>query len=167
MNKLYIQKFRQEWLTHPKFKDWILQSKDLQKAYCKYCKCDLLAKFSCLEQHAETKKHASAIGYVANNNPLPFKPISLKLQQPEASLSMYLAVHSSIAAVDHLAGVCKSQFDCSSIKLHRTKCSKVINNVLCPHFNEELAKDIGNSYFSILVDESTDVSYTKILGRLF
>lgn len=164
MSKLYSQKFRKEWLTHTKLKDWIAESENSEKAYCKYCKCDIVAKFSCLEQHSETKKHFNALGRVTKNKPIPFKPVNYKLQQQEATLSMYIAVHSSIAPVDHLGEVCKAQFNCPSLKLHRTKCSKVIKNVLGPHFNEELANDIGNGYYSILIDESTDVSFTKILG---
>ncbi|XP_046805584.1 uncharacterized protein LOC124419612 [Lucilia cuprina] len=164
MNKMYVQKFRKEWLSNEKFKDWIKESEDSGKAFCIYCKCDILAKFSCLEKHAETKKHESAIGYITKNKPIPFKPVSFKLQQQEAALCMYIAVHSSIKPVDHLGELCKAKFDCASIKLHRTKCSKIIKNVLGPHFNEELTNDIGNSYYSILIDESTDVSFTKTLG---
>ncbi|KNC29594.1 hypothetical protein FF38_07470 [Lucilia cuprina] len=53
---MYVQKFRKEWLSNEKFKDWIKDSEDSGKVFCIYCKCDILAKFSCLEKHAETKK---------------------------------------------------------------------------------------------------------------
>ncbi|XP_037805541.1 uncharacterized protein LOC119599716 [Lucilia sericata] len=46
----------------------------------------------------------------------------------------------------------------------RTKCTKIIENVLCPYFKKELIADIGDSVFSLLIDESTDVSMKKQLG---
>ncbi|KAI8115039.1 hypothetical protein CVS40_12684 [Lucilia cuprina] len=76
------------------------------------------------------------------------------------------AVHSSISTVDHLGEVCKNRLECSSLKLHRTKCTNIIKNVLGPHFDDELRKDIGEGYFSILIDESCDVALTKVLEEL-
>lgn len=108
------------------------------------------------------KKRVNTMGYITNNNPNPFKTTNYKLQQQEATLRMYTAVHSSIAPVDHLGQLCYMQFGCSSLKLHRIKCSNIIKNDLAPHFNEDL--DIGNSFYSLLIDESTDVSFAKILG---
>ncbi|CAG9792674.1 unnamed protein product [Diatraea saccharalis] len=48
--------------------------------------------------------------------------------------------------------------------LHRTKCSYIIKNCLSPHFKHDLKQDIGSGKFSLLLDESTDISITKYLG---
>lgn len=48
--------------------------------------------------------------------------------------------------------------------MHRTKCTQIINQVLAPHFRENLVKDIGNQKYSLIFDESTDVSVTKFMG---
>lgn len=50
------------------------------------------------------------------------------------------------------------------MRLHRTKCSALIRNILYEHFKSELQKDIGNGHFSLLIDESTDISVTKLLA---
>lgn len=50
------------------------------------------------------------------------------------------------------------------IKMHRTKCSAVIKNVLAPHFKQMLFEDIGSQKYSVLLDESTDLSVSKLLG---
>ncbi|XP_077276673.1 zinc finger protein 862-like isoform X1 [Temnothorax americanus] len=50
------------------------------------------------------------------------------------------------------------------MKMHRTKCSEIIKNVLGPYFNNELLSDIGNGKYSLLLDESNDVSVNKLLG---
>ncbi|XP_017485766.1 PREDICTED: uncharacterized protein LOC108374302 [Rhagoletis zephyria] len=104
-------------------------------------------------------------GNIVNQTKLPFKPASLKAAEQEASLALYVAQHSSIAPVDHLSEMCKKKFsDAIEIRLHRTKCTNIIKNVLAPHFFEELRTDIGDSKFSLLLDESTDISVTKLLG---
>lgn len=48
--------------------------------------------------------------------------------------------------------------------MHRTKCGNIIKNVLASYFVQELRNDIRNSPFSILIDESTDISTDKYLG---
>ena len=48
--------------------------------------------------------------------------------------------------------------------MRRTKCTALVKKVLGPHFMDELREDIKEAPFSILVDESTDVSTTKLLG---
>lgn len=48
--------------------------------------------------------------------------------------------------------------------MHRTKCSSIILNVLAPFFISDLKKDIDLTKYSLLIDESTDVSVCKYLG---
>lgn len=52
----------------------------------------------------------------------------------------------------------------SSLDLHRTKCSKLILNVIEPCFLAELIEDIGNNPFSIIIDESTDIGTNKYMA---
>ena len=48
--------------------------------------------------------------------------------------------------------------------MHRTKCTNVIKNTLCSHFEADLLNDIGKNKFSLLIDESNDISVLKLLG---
>ena len=50
-----------------------------------------------------------------------------------------------------------------AFKMHKTKCTAVITSVLASHFREELREDIGESPYSLYLDESTDVSVNKLL----
>ncbi|KAK4294470.1 hypothetical protein Pmani_032903 [Petrolisthes manimaculis] len=81
---------------------------------------------------------------------------------------MAIAEHASFLTVDHFSEGCKKVFSDSSaaknMKLHRTKCKNIVVNVLAPHFTESLRQDIGGSRYSLLIDESTDISVVKILG---
>ncbi|CAG9792681.1 unnamed protein product [Diatraea saccharalis] len=51
--------------------------------------------------------------------------------------------------------------------IHRTKCSEIINEVLGPHFKESLRLDIADQKYSLILDESTDISVSKNLGIAF
>ncbi|XP_068143897.1 uncharacterized protein [Drosophila tropicalis] len=77
---------------------------------------------------------------------------------------MFFAQHAAIAPVDHLSELCHNKFGDSEIKLHRTKCTSLIKNVLAVHFKEDLREDVGNAKYSLLIDKTTDISITKILG---
>lgn len=142
---------------------------DKTKAYCKYCKCNIQCKLSDLILHANTKKHKAANKSQLLECKIPFKPISTKTQEQEAAIALYVSKHSAIAPIDHLSSLCKNKFDdsvsCTQMKLNRTKCTNIIKKVLATHFVDDLRIDIGDSKFSLLLDESTDISVTKLLGR--
>ncbi|KAL0198379.1 hypothetical protein M9458_006919, partial [Cirrhinus mrigala] len=83
-------------------------------------------------------------------------------------MAMAIAEHCSILSCDHIGKGCKAAFPDSSaakhFRMHRTKCAEMINGVLAPYFLKRLVSDIGDSKYSLLLDESTDVSVSKYLG---
>lgn len=48
--------------------------------------------------------------------------------------------------------------------MHRTKCTGILKNIIYPYFQNNLKEDIGTSVYSLLLDESTDISVKKQLG---
>lgn len=165
----YRQKFRLEWKSNPKLRDWVREDvMDKTKAYCKYCKCNIQCKLSDLILHANTKKHKGASKSHLLECKIPFKSFATKTQEQEAALALYISQHSAMAPIDHLSALCKNKFDdvsCTQMRLHRTKCTNIIKNILAVHFVEDLRIDIADSKFSLLLDESTDISITKLLGK--
>ncbi|KAL0830039.1 hypothetical protein ABMA28_003497 [Loxostege sticticalis] len=120
----YNQHFRAEWESMTDFKEWLQPvESDTTKAYCKYCKSQIVAKYYCLKQHALSSKH-------------------LKSMEP-------------------LKGQKKNGISKKNT-IFQTPC--IIKNILAPHFYQELVDDIGDQEYSILIDESTDVSVSKLLG---
>lgn len=82
-------------------------------------------------------------------------------------LAFHIATHSSIRSIDHLGEMLKvfgKNSNLENLKLHRTKYSKLILNVLSPAIVEDLVKDIGDIGYSLIVDESTDVSVNKYMA---
>ncbi len=62
---------------------------------------------------------------------------------------MAIAEHCSILSCDHIGKACKAAFPDSSaakhFRMHRTKCTEMINGVLAPYFLKRLVSDIGDS----------------------
>lgn len=99
---------------------------------------------------------------------LPFVRVDDDSRKSEAQIAMFIAEHCALRVVDHLTDMCKACFGgskgCKDLKLKRSKCSALICNVIAPHFKQELIDDIGNRKFSLIIDESNDISVTKLLG---
>lgn len=171
----YTQMYRKSWESFPELKDWLRPlEKDKTKAYCAFCKCEITAKLSDLRRHTTSVKHVRAAEPFSSSRQtkLPFSHISdtqrRSSSQAEGRLAMVIAEHSSFLTVDHVSEACKVMFSDSSavknLKLHRTKCKNIVVNVLAPHFMESLKDDIADEKYSLLIDESTDIAVTKLLG---
>ena len=143
---------------------------DATKCRCRYCHCVLKAKLQDLKNHVKTKKYVSAL---STRNITPVSSIfkcskSSESAKIEGSLAMFLCCHCAIRNCDHLVDLLKNNV-CNNkaideVKMHRTKCTNIIKNVLCPHFEEDLRCDVGSNKFSLLLDESNDISVIKMLG---
>jgi len=89
------------------------------------------------------------------------------IKSVDLQLAVYIAMHTPIKAVNYLGELLKILGKGSKlehIRLHRTKCSKLISAVVSPALLSELVQQVGDSPFSIIVDESTDVSVSKFMG---
>ncbi|KAE8740949.1 hypothetical protein FOCC_FOCC013523, partial [Frankliniella occidentalis] len=126
------KKFKDAWLTLPLLQDWLSKNTDPntnieKEAWCKACRCPLRAHKTDLERHTTTDKHVQAFAA------LPTRSNSFAETQKSKVIDMKLAVHvachSSVKTIDHLGEILKEVGQGSglaSLKLHRTKCSKII-----------------------------------------
>ncbi|CAI9733024.1 Hypothetical predicted protein [Octopus vulgaris] len=128
----------------------------------------MLARYSLLVSHCETKKHKAS-------TPQQMIPLTnfIKTQNDktfmvEANLAMLICCHSSFNSCDHFIELCKNYMSdnniMSKVKLHRTKCANIVRNVLAPYFDGDLISDIGDRKVNLLLDESNDISINKLLG---
>ncbi|KAG0415102.1 hypothetical protein HPB47_007741 [Ixodes persulcatus] len=84
-------------------------------------------------------------------------------------LAALVAVHSSICmTADHLTPLQKDCFKDSvtaaALSMGRTKCTSLITKVLGPTFKEMILSDMKACKYSLLLDESMDVSATGSQG---
>ena len=160
----YGKKYTKEWESENGIKEWIERvAGDDTKAFCRYCKTEIRAHHSDLQNHSKTEKHI--------RNAVPFSScrvrtlfdsgittvrIDRSVKLAELKMAAHIACHSSILTVDHL-GELVGEIAQKDIKLHRTKCSALIKNVIGPDMQHQLLKDIGEELYSLVIDESTDV----------
>lgn len=123
-----------------------------------------------LDRHMQTKKQkdAMSVSNVISTIPFPKERVNVSVKIAEARMPLLVAKHTSINTADHITVTVKASFTDSvvagSVSLGRTKCSAFKKNVWYPHFIKALREYIADNFFSILVDESTDISVSKQLG---
>ncbi|XP_077357277.1 uncharacterized protein LOC144004157 [Festucalex cinctus] len=171
--KLYSQKYRRDWESVPEFKGWLKPViGDVRRAYCAYCKSDMLAKVYDIKKHSVTAKHIirskpyNTADCVSSLPQLVQKTVDK--QSAETTMAMAFAGHCSLLACDHLAMACKTAFSDSvaatNFQMQCDKYTEIINGILAPYFLKRLTSDVGNEKFSLLLDESSDVVVSKYLG---
>lgn len=93
-------------------------------------------------------------------------PLEDKIKYAEVKLAGYIAAHNeAFLKLDHLIEVLKDIFDdseiCKGMSLKRTKGKGVVINVLGKEHLEVLTAKLKEYKFSVLTDESTDISAVK------
>ena len=89
-----------------------------------------------------------------------------QVKEAEIELSVTVVCHSAILTMDDLGEVIVKNGTGSkleTIKLPLRKCTKIISKVVAPAIKDELGKDVKGKDFSVILDESTDISTTKLL----
>ena len=164
----YKKCYRNEWETDPELKTWIAAvTGDDSKARCKYCNTEIRAQLNDLKEHGATKKHKSRCAPSVKSFAVPVgsgvgqNTVKDDQKRCELRIATYVACHTSIIAVQDLSDILQEEM--GAFKMHRTKCTAVITSVLAPHFREELKADIGESPYSLYLDETTDISVNKLL----
>lgn len=172
--KVYTQKYRKEWESDIEIKNWIQEiATDNTIVFCKYCRCTLKAHHALLLEHTKTLKHIKVAEPFSCQRQAKLKfdqaPVcSLEKATSEVKLTLFVTCHCAIRCIDHLSQLCKFWIrginNIKEIKLHRTKSTAILKNIIARHFENDLRNDIGDGFYSLLVDESTDITVLKQLG---
>ena len=171
----YQQSFTNNWLQEP---DWIeADSKNKYVVRCKVCDYSLSnANKSSLLTHKMTQKHVKnfELKQQMTNIKTFFtttKAPSLREQVAKAELLLvaFMAEHNiPFSQADHLVEVMKKMFPDSNvakyIQMKRTKSSYVMQDGIAREEKEDITKICQNNKFSLIIDESTDISITQILA---
>ncbi|KAL0833090.1 hypothetical protein ABMA28_001200 [Loxostege sticticalis] len=165
--------FNEKWLTDITFKNWISKREQecgMITAYCKVCDCTVLNHKPALVKHMNTSKHVQNISSKSHTTPIQQmmkpKPEDELKKRAELKICAFLAQHNlSFSLVDDLIPFLKNTFTDSdtikSIELGRTKATNTIKTVLGPILTQELVEKLKKTPFSIIMDETTDISVKK------
>ena len=106
---------------------------------------------------------------MANVQPIveTFKPRITETQQiADIRAATFIAKHTALMSADHLMLLLPSILSDSKIaanfSMQRTECTGLIKNLITPCLLEELLEDVGNSYYSLIIDESR-----KVVGSMY
>lgn len=172
--KKYIQKYVPSWETIPVFAGWL--SKSMKKglsnedmAYCKICDQNITSGKSEIYRHSLSQRHKQLAMSVKNTKEVTkalFTPTDMKVRRGELKWAAMLAEKNlPISLIDTLIPVAESIYKDSDIakkmKSKRTKTSCLITNVLGPEFDNSLRKNLRESKFSLVLDETTDKGSIK------
>uniref|UniRef100_A0A2S2NTP9 Zinc finger protein n=1 Tax=Schizaphis graminum TaxID=13262 RepID=A0A2S2NTP9_SCHGA len=146
------------------------------KCKCKVCNVQLKCGKSELEKHASSQKHKLNVRSISSSttlssfmtNKLNENPHLEAVKKAEIQLAAFFAEHNvAFNVADHLIPLLKDIFCDSKIakdlEMHRKKLTNIIKNVIAPMETSEVIKIIKNQPFSILVDESTDITVNKFM----
>ncbi|XP_018400832.1 PREDICTED: uncharacterized protein LOC108778209 [Cyphomyrmex costatus] len=87
-----------------------------------------------------------------------------KAKQIDLCLAVHIAAHTAVTSIDYLGELLSVLGKNSALENIRTKCSKLIKNVISPAMLTELINDVDNQKFFLIIDESPDVSVIKYLA---
>lgn len=96
--------------------------------------------------------------------------ISSETKFVDIRLSAFIACHAFINSVDHLSNTLKHISNNTEknifekIRLHRTKCSSIILNVIHHALEKKRLSEIGDQSYSLILDESIDVGNSKYMA---
>lgn len=173
----YTQSFREEWLKDPELKDW-LREDHVEKGVCYCICCDVKlrnANKSMLLTHRGTAKHQKSAKCAKGSTKIAdffSKSVpTMKEEVAKAELTIAACIAEAnvpYAQCDRIVKGFKKAFHDSEIgkkvSLKKTKLSYIIQDGIAYYERDEISKVCRNQKFSLLIDESTDISVTQILA---
>lgn len=162
--------FKRSWLDEDIFKGWLApHPTDNNKAFCSLCNIVIRCCKADLKRHAQTAKHISKITDKSQSlSDDSNKSHTDQVKYAEIKLAAFFSEHNiAFQAADHLIPLLKNIFPDSQIAqdlaLARSKCSNIVTEVIAEHETEKLVQHLQSHPFSILLDESTDNTKTKMM----
>lgn len=145
------------------------------KAYCKVCKKELAAVVTALKKHTKAQYHIDRISDLMDPNLVRIDSVLIdhtmdrKVCDAELRMAAFLSEHDlSFNIMDHFSDLLPIMFPDSKIAAHfkckRTKAKCIIINALGSYFHKNLVEKLKKPFFSVIIDETTDVSTCKQLA---
>lgn len=163
--RVYQQAFLNSWLQDSVYASWLEKVEDIFEARCKACNKTIRARKSSLNAHARSEKHKfnlqnfkeGTTGFINFETQVKMAEIRFTLDVVEHNLSFYSRGHfiamNNIAVPNHPI--------LQRCTLGRNKMAAIVTNVLSKYIHTQTLNIVRGKYFSILMDESTDICSIK------
>lgn len=93
------------------------------------------------------------------------------IKEGELKLAAFVAEHDiSFKTMEHLPrlikSICPDSEIAAGITCSRTKTTKLVNECIGPYAKKQIVSDLNTNFYSIIIDETTDISTKKCLAVL-
>lgn len=175
--KKRVRMFNQAWLNDDVFKGWLAPHPKENKALCVVCNKAIRCCKTDIRQHSQTVTHTSNINSQTQSLDNQNELVSYKnnIKRVEIKLAAFFAEHNlAFSTVDHLVPLIKDIFlelnndpkIAQNLALGRTKCAQIVKKVIAKREEEKLVSILQTRKFSILIDETTDITDKKFMCLL-
>lgn len=170
IRKVKKRNFQYSWLDEVIFRGWLAPHPTEDKAFCKFCNIAIRCCRTDLVRHSQRVKHIKLTRNQSlddNNNNIIDKH-SDKVIRAEIKLAAFFMEHNiAFYAADHLIpllkDVCIDSKIVHDLSLARSKCAIIVKEVIAKREVEKLIEILQTRRFSILLDETTDISNLKVM----
>lgn len=176
IKKRKIREFQSSWLDEDVFKGWLAPYHQENKAICTACNKVIRCCKTDLIEHSQTVKHVEKINLnntIDDTSDDTFSELSHKnkIKRAEIKLEAFFAEHNiAFSTAEHLIpllkDICMDPKVVQDLSLGRLKCTNIVKDVIAKREVEKIVDNLQSSKFSVLIDESTDISDTKIMSVL-
>ncbi|CAH1114777.1 unnamed protein product [Psylliodes chrysocephalus] len=173
--KAYKQKYTDKWgETDPTTSEWLVKSK--KQMMCKVCNKELTGGITHIKRHSATQLHLRNINASRKSKkitdiivPDKTRQLNRNIQMGEMKLVMFIAEHNlSFQTLDHLTkligSVCPDSEIAKKLVCGRKKGTNMCLNRTGPFNLKQIVSNLQNSYYSLIIDETTDISTLKCLA---
>ena len=177
LKKVYKQKFRAEWMSDPAFKPWLVAPKSANDdPSCKFCTKKISCTKTALQRHRESAQHKQAFTIASKQVRID---VSLQVnnnsykETTAVQLASFIAEHNLPLTISpFLLELLKSRApqnieetkSLQEMRLGATKCTNIVRQGVGLFHAKELVEILRQKKFSIIPDETTDVSTAKQLA---
>ncbi|XP_072381987.1 uncharacterized protein [Diabrotica undecimpunctata] len=168
----YMQTYKKQWENNLKYSGWIKHSsKGVNFAFCSCCAkhINVSSGTDAVDKHANRKIHMDKAKAMKSQSKLQFDRITNKSEdqrKAEIRLCAFLVEHNlPFTIMDHLPDLLKTINPdvIKELKCARTKSQNIVEKIMGKYSFEILCEDLRRKKFSLIIDESTDLSTTKHL----
>lgn len=164
--------FRDVWKhNYPWLK---VDSENERSKFCAVCEVHFVGGASHIERHAKTVRHIKTMKIMKTTPKIEHfvQNITPEIQSYkilEVTLALFIADHNlSLFSLDHLEKCLKAAIPDSKIvanfSINRRKGTRILSDIVAPQNRLEISDLCKTNYYSIIIDESTDVGSVKNLA---
>lgn len=174
--RYYKQKFAESWLKNETFATWLIRNPNEQnEAFCKLCSQVIAGGITHINRHAASRVHKKKINAAKNAprvtefyNKKKEEKLTLQVKTSELKILGFIAEHNlAFSVLDHLPqlilSVCPDSEIAKKIKLGRKKGTRICKDVMKREDIYVLSQQLQTCKFSLIIDETTDISASKSL----